>query len=301
MSTTESRNSSPHHLAGDSGPIVNDDDSGPGSVVTVIQPRTGWIAINWGELIHSHELFATLVARDLRIRYKQTVLGVAWAVLQPLATMIVFSMVFGRVLGVKTGNIPYPLFVLAGQIPWMFFSLAVGIASVSLLQNQNLLTKIYFPRIYVPAATVGGALVDMTIGLCLLFVLMPFYGRFPGWGLVALPFLVLLVFAATLGLSLALSAATVLYRDLRFVVPFALQLGMFVSPVIYQMNEIYRPYQFIAALNPMFGIINGFRSSILGEPWDLATLAVSTLSTVVLLIFGLFFFRKTERLISDIV
>jgi lipopolysaccharide transport system permease protein len=143
--------------------------------------------------------------------------------------------------------------------------------------------------------------VDMLIGLCLLFMLMPFFGRFPGWGILTLPFLILLVVAATLGLSLALSAATVLYRDLRFVIPFGLQLGMFVSPVIYKMDQIRRPYQFIAAINPMYGIINGFRSSILGEPWDLPTLAISTVSTAAVLTFGLFFFRKTERLISDIV
>ena len=277
-------------------------DPGPGSVMTVIAPRRGWIAINWDELIQGRELFLTLVGRDLTIRYKQTVLGVAWAVLQPLATMIVFSMVFGRALGQTSGNIPYPLFVLCGQVPWMFFNMAVGTGSISLLTQQNLITKIYFPRLYVPGATVGGALVDMGIGLCLLFVLMPFFGFWPGAQVVFLPFMILLASAASLGFCLALSAATILYRDLRFLIPFGLQLGMFVSPVFFNMGaKMYRPYQFIAALNPMYGIINGFRSSILNEPWDFPTLAVSILSTCLILLFGLFFFRRTERLMSDIV
>jgi lipopolysaccharide transport system permease protein len=302
MSTTDHSKAPAHFASTDLNSIEVDGDTGPGSVVTVIQPRTGWIAINWAELIHSHELFITLVGRDLAIRYKQTVLGIAWAVLQPLATMIVFSMVFGRALGIKTGDIAYPVFVLAGQVPWMFFSLAVGSGSISLLQHQSLLTKIYFPRIYVPAATVGSALVDMGIGLCLLLILMPFYGLFPGWGILALPLLILLAFSATLGLSLALSAATILYRDFRFLIPFGLQLGMFISPVFYNMEDrISRPLQFVLALNPMYGIINGFRSSILNEPWDFATLAVSAASTTAVLLFGLFFFRKTERLMSDLV
>jgi lipopolysaccharide transport system permease protein len=302
MSTTDHPQAPAHLAATPLNSIEVDGDSGPGSVVTVIRPRSGWIAINWAELIHSHELFITLVGRDLAIRYKQTVLGIAWAVLQPLATMIVFSMVFGRALGIKAGDIPYPVFVLSGQVPWMFFSLAVGTGSVSLLQHQNLLTKIYFPRIYVPAATVGSTLVDMGIGLCLLLLLMPLYGLLPGWGILALPFLVLIAFAAGLGFSLALSAATILYRDLRFVIPFALQLGMFISPVFYKMDDrLSRPLQLVAALNPMYGIINGFRSSFLKEPWDLATLAISTASTMVVLLFGLFFFRKTERLMSDLV
>jgi lipopolysaccharide transport system permease protein len=277
------------------------DESGPGEIETVIKPRPGWIAINWAELVRSHELFYTLVGRDLKIRYKQTVLGVAWAVIQPLATMIVFSLTFGRILKPDTGAVPYPLFVLAGLVPWNFFSVAVGNASQSLLAHQNLLTKIYFPRLYVPAATVGSALVDMAISLSLFAFLMPFYGYLPGWGLLALPLLVLLAFAASLGVGLATAAATIMYRDLRFVIPFCLSLLMYLSPVIYKLDAIPRPLQLLGSLNPMFGIINGFRSAILGMPWDFGTLAVSTLSSALLLVFGLFFFRRTERLFADIV
>jgi lipopolysaccharide transport system permease protein len=277
------------------------DDSGPGSIVTVIRPTPGWIAVNWAEIAHSHELFYTLIVRDLKIRYKQTVLGVAWAVIQPLFTMIVFSVVFGRMVGIRTGDMPYPLFVLAGLVPWTFFANAVGGASISLLAHQNLLTKIYFPRLYVPAATVGGQVVDLGIGLALFAALMPFYGYAPGWGLLALPLVVALNFAAALGIGLILAAAMVLYRDLRFVVPFALQTLMYLSPVIYQTDRFPRPVQYAAALNPMFGIINAYRSSILGSPWDLGPLAVSAASAAALLVFGCFFFRKTERLIADIV
>ncbi len=277
-------------------------ESGLGSIETVIRPSTGWIAVNWSEIYHSRELFYTFVLRDLKIRYKQTVLGVAWAVIQPFTTMVVFSVIFGKLIGIQTGDVPYPLFVMAGQVPWTFFTNAVTGASLSLLSNHNLLTKIYFPRLYVPAATVGGFLVDLGIGLAVLFaILMPYYGWAPGWGLLALPFVVVLTFVAALGIGLILAAATVLYRDLRFVIPFAMQILMYVSPVIYKADILPRPIQYAAALNPMFGIINAYRSSILGSPWDLGPLAVSTASTAALLLFGLFFFRKTERLIADIV
>jgi lipopolysaccharide transport system permease protein len=301
MSTTDHRDAPARSIASAVDPDRLAEGFRPDEHVTVIRPRPGWIAVNWGELYQARELFTTLIVRDLRIRYKQTVLGVAWAVLQPLTTMIVFAFTFGFVLGVKSEGVPYPLFVFAGLVPWTFFSTGVNNASVSLLANQNLLTKIYMPRLYVPASAVGGALVDMCIGMLMFFVLMPMYGRTPGWGLLALPFIVLLAFAATLGVGLILAAATVLYRDLRFVISFGISLLLYLSPVIFRIDQISRPLQFVAALNPMYGVINGFRSSILGDPWDPATLAVSTVMTALLLTFGLFFFRKTERLITDIV
>jgi lipopolysaccharide transport system permease protein len=280
---------------------VRDAESSLSEVVTVIRPRPGWIAINWEELAQAHELFVTLVARDLMVRYKQTVLGVAWAVLQPVLTMLVFWVIFGLLLKVKTGVVPYALFAYAALVPWMFFANAVTSASQSLLVNQNLLTKIYFPRLYVPGATIGGALVDMFIGLGLLAILMPAYHYGPTWNLLALPLVVVLAFAATLGAGLALAALTLLYRDLRFVIPFALQIMIYASGVQIPLEEILpRPYQLVVALNPMYGIIGGFRSAILGLPWDFATLAISTLSSAALLTFGLFFFRKTERLFADI-
>jgi lipopolysaccharide transport system permease protein len=301
MSTTDHMNSPAGSVLTELDPDRLDQGSKPDEFITVIRPRTGWIAVNWSELFQSHELFSTLVSRDLKIRYKQTVLGVAWAVLQPLSTMLVFWFTFGFVLGVKSEGVPYPLFVFAGLVPWTFFTNGVNNASNSLLQHQNLLTKIYFPRLYVPAAAVGGSLVDMGIGMTMFLVLMPIFGFMPGWGLLALPLMVLMAFAATLGLGLILAAATVLYRDLRFVIPFGISLLLYLSPVIFRIDKIARPLQYVAALNPMYGIINGFRSSILGDPWDLPTLLVSLVMTIGLLTFGMFFFRKTERLITDIV
>ena len=271
-------------------------------IETVIRPTEGWIAVDWRELARSHELFYTLVMRDVMIRYKQTVLGVAWAVIQPLFQMIVFTVIFGKFVGVQTGDarIPYSMFVFAGLVPWTFFSNAVNAASLSLITQQHLLTKIYFPRLFVPAATAGAYLVDMAISLVLYGLMLPFFGLGPGWGLLALPFLVVLTFAATLGISLSLAALTILYRDLRFVIPFGLQLLMYLSPVIYPLDVIPRRFQYVASLNPIFGIINAFRSSILGTTWEPGMLAISTASTAVLLLFGTYFFRKTERHFADI-
>ncbi len=271
-------------------------------VETIIRPTSGWIAVDWTELIRSRELFRSLVMRDVMIRYKQTVLGVAWAVIQPLFQMVVFTVIFGRFVGVKTGDdqIPYAMFVFAGLVPWTFFSNAVNAASLSLLTQQHMLSKIYFPRLFVPAATAGAYLVDMLISLALYAAMMPFFGVGPRWGLLAVPFLVALTFAAALGISLALSAMTILFRDLRFVIPFGLQLLMYVSPVIYPLTVLPRWLQYVAALNPIFGIINAFRSSILGAPWEPAMLAISTLSTAVLLLFGIYFFRRTERHFADV-
>jgi lipopolysaccharide transport system permease protein len=302
MSTTDSLEAKSHLEF----PTLLDHPDGVGrglaDLETIIRPTEGWIAVDWRELIRSHELFYTLIMRDVMIRYKQTVLGVAWAVIQPLFQMIVFTVVFGGFVGVKTGDarIPYSMFVFAGLVPWMFFSNAVNAASLSLLTQQHLLTKIYFPRLFVPAATAGAYLVDMAISLVLYGLMLPFFGIWPGWGVLALPFLVFLTFAATLGISLALAALTILYRDLRFVIPFGLQLLMYASPVIYPQGVLPRPLQYVASLNPIFGIIGAFRSSILGTTWEPLMLAISIASTVVLLVFGTYFFRKTERYFADI-
>jgi lipopolysaccharide transport system permease protein len=277
-------------------------DPEPPLIETVIRARTGWIAVNWAELIQSHELFYTLVQRDLMVRYKQSVLGVAWAVIQPVLQMIIYSIIFGRMTGTSLpDNLPYALFVYVGVVPWTFFANSTNGATLSLVNNQNLLTKIYFPRLYVPAATIGSFLVDMAIGFGLLAILMPIYQVWPSWNILVLPLVVLFTFAATVGVGLSLAAMTLLYRDIRFVVPFAVQLLIFLSGVIVPMDQLRWQYRYIAALNPMFGAISATRSSILGMPWDFAAVGISLLSAMALLIFGLFFFRKTERLIADIV
>lgn len=267
---------------------------------TVIRPRSGWIAIDWRELYAARELLFFLVWRDVKIRYKQTVLGAAWAVLQPLTTMIIFSIIFGRLAGIRSEDVPYPVFVFAGLIPWIFFSGGVTQAGHSLISQQQLLTKIYFPRLFIPTAAVGALLVDLMITLGIYACLLAGYRVAPSWQVVFLPPIILLTVLATLGLGYFLAALTVVYRDFRYVVPFMVQILMYASPVIYPASLLPRRLHAVFALNPMFGIIESYRSAILGTPWDLGALASSALSTLALFVFGLYYFRKTERRFADI-
>ena len=271
-----------------------------GPVETIIQPRPGWISINWSELFEARELLYFLVWRDVAVRYKQTVLGVAWAVLQPFFSMVVFTIIFGNFAKMPSDGHPYAVFVYAGLLPWMFFSTAVGGAAQSLVNQQSLLTKIYLPRVFVPTASIGGGLVDFGVSFLVFAGLMLFYGVTPGWGILALPLLVVLTVVAALGVGLTLAAVTVTYRDFRYVIPFMIQVWMYVSPVIYPVSIVPRQWQWLLAINPMAGIIDGFRSALLGAPWNLLALAISAASSIVLLTYGLFYFRKTERRFADI-
>lgn len=266
----------------------------------VIRPRSGWIAVDWTELYKSRELLFFLVWRDVKIRYKQTSLGVAWAVLQPLLTMLIFTAIFGRFAKIPSDGIPYPLFVFAGLVPWMFFASGVSQSSQSLVNQQQLLTKIYLPRLFIPTAAVGAFLVDLAISLGIYAALMAFYRTPPSAGLIFLPGLIALTIMATLGLGYLLAALIVTYRDFRFVVPFMIQILMYMSPVIYPVSMVPERYRLLLALNPMGGIINAYRSAILGTPWNLPTLAISSTSALLFFILGLFYFRKTERRFADI-
>ena len=296
MSTTQDIETPPRpDLGGDP-----DGEQGPGIYDRVLGPSRGWISIDWRELYHSRELFDTLVLRDVKVRYKQTVLGVAWAVIQPLMSTFVFTLLFGNFAGVKPVGVPYELFVLAGLVPWTFFTNAVSGAGLSLITQQQLLTKVYFPRLFVPAASVGAQLVDLTIGLSLFAIAMPLYRYAPGWGLVALPVIVLMTFVAAFGLGLIFAAMTILYRDLRFIIPFVMQILMFASTVFYPPSQIPDSFRYLASLNPMIGLIAAYRWSILGIPADPAILAISAASAVGMLVFGLFFFRRTERYFADL-
>ena len=272
----------------------------PDDQITVIRPRPGWIAIDWRELWESRELLYFLVLRDVSVRYKQTVLGVAWAVLQPVFSMVIFTIIFGRLAKLPSDGQPYALFVYAGLLPWMFFSTAVTGASQSLVNQQALLTKIYLPRLFVPASAVGGGLVDLAISFAVFAVLMLVYQVAPGWGVLTLPLLVLLTVIAALGVGLSLAAVTVTYRDFRYVIPFMIQAWMYVSPVIYPVSLVPPQWQWLLALNPMAGIIDGFRSALLGTPWNVTALATSAVAASAMLGYGLFFFRKTERRFADI-
>jgi lipopolysaccharide transport system permease protein len=254
----------------------------------------------WHDLWRYRELFSVLAWRDISVRYKQTVIGAAWALIRPFLTMVVFTVIFGKLAKMPSQGVPYPLFVYAGLLPWMFVATAVTGASQSLVNQQALLTKIYLPRLFVPAGSVGGGLVDLLVSLLVFAVLMAWYATPVGWAVLALPGLVVLSVICALGVGLALAALTVTYRDFRYVVPFMVQAWMYLSPVIYPVNLIPERWQPVLAINPMVGIIEGFRSALLGVPWNFQALTISALVSIGWLLFGLFYFRKTERRFADI-
>jgi len=264
----------------------------------VIEPRSGWIAIDWHELFAQRELLYFLIWRDISIRYKQTVLGSAWAVLQPLLLMLIFTFVFSR-MGMNVGKAPYPVFVFAGLIPWTLFSQGLSQAALSLVNQQQLLTKVYFPRLYVPTAAACVFLVDVCYSLVLYGFVLGFYGYPPAWTAIFVPGLILLTLIATLSLGVMLAALTVFYRDFRHLVPFLVQILLYVSPVIYPSSVIPEKYHPFLALNPMFGIVTAYRSALLGEPWDFSCLEISALAAVAGLLFALHYFRRTERAFAD--
>jgi lipopolysaccharide transport system permease protein len=266
----------------------------------VIEPRRGWIGIDWGELSRFRELLYFLVWRDVKVRYKQTVLGVAWAVLQPVFGMVIFTVIFGRLAKMPSEGVPYAVFVYAGLLPWTFFSNAVTQAGQSLINQQQLLTKVYFPRLFVPVSATGAGLLDLAISFGVYACVMAAYRTAPSWQLVFVPGLVLLTVMAAVGVGVTLAALTVSYRDFKFVIPFMVQAWMYVSPVVYPVTLVPERYRWLLGLNPMAGIIGGYRSAILGTPWDLGTLGMSVAVTVGVFVFGLFYFRKTERRFADI-
>jgi lipopolysaccharide transport system permease protein len=266
---------------------------------TLIRPRSGWVEINWREMWVQRELLGFLVWRDIAVRYKQTVLGPAWAVVQPLMMTFVFTLIFGRFVRIPTDPFPYPVFAFAGLIPWMLFSQGFSASALSLINQQHLMTKVYFPRLFVPIAAACVFVVDLLISLGLYAVILAGYGVAPSWQVVYLPALILLTLVATLGPGLLMASLTVFYRDFKHLVPFLVQICMYVVPVIYPAEMIGRRWQWILSANPMFGIVKAYRSAILGVPWDLASLAISATSAALLFVFALKYFRKTERAFAD--
>ena len=271
----------------------------------IIEPTHGWVRLNVKELVRHRELLYFLVWRDVKVRYKQTVLGVAWALLVPIFSMLIFTAIFGNFAGLKNKLPPeliaaYPVYVYAGLLPWLFFSNAVSLGGQSLVNQQQLLTKIYFPRLYVPTATVCGGLVDMAISLVVFAGLMMWFGLYPSWRLIALPGAITLTIVASLGIAYLLSALTVSYRDFRFVIPFMVQAWQFLSPVVYPSSIVPERYRLLYALNPMAGAIEAFRWATLGVPCSWSTIAVSSLSSLLLFGLGVMYFRKTERRFADI-
>jgi lipopolysaccharide transport system permease protein len=280
-------------------PAVDPADALP---VTVIERRPTWQIVDLRELWRYHELLFFLTWRDVKVRYKQTVLGAAWAVLQPLATMIVFAVFLGRMAGVSEQIEHYALFVFAGMLPWTFFSNALSSASNSVVGNQNLVTKVYFPRVIIPMSAVGAGLVDLAVAFGMLAAMMLFYRVLPGWGFFMLPPIVLLLVVAALGVGTLLSALTVAYRDFRYVIPFGMQLWMFATPCIYLNAKVVGPRsELLLPLNPAYGLILNFRQAALGGPLDWYALTISATVSVTLLLLGSLYFRRVERNFADII
>jgi lipopolysaccharide transport system permease protein len=246
------------------------------------------------------ELLVFLVWRDIAVRYKQTILGWAWAILQPLMMMMIFTLIFGRFAQIKPPkDIPYPVFVFAGLIPWTLFSQGLAHSALSLVNQQQLLTKVYFPRLFVPVAAACVFLVDLLVSLVIYAVILLSYGVTPSWGVVWLPFLILLTLVATLSYGVTLAALTVFYRDFKHIVPFLVQILMFLTPVIYPVEYVGPRWQLALSLNPIFGILNAYRSALLGFDWNIPSLAISTASALAMFTFAIFYFRKTERRFAD--
>jgi len=267
----------------------------------VIKPRSGWQPIDWKEVILHRELLGFLIWRDIKIRYRQTLLGGLWAVLQPLVAMLIFTFVFNRLAGVHSDGPPYPLFAFAGLAPWTFFSNSVSTSSNSLVANQQLVSKIYFPRVFIPLGSIAALLVDLCFSLVLLFGLMIKYHWSLTYHALLLPIFIAAAFLSASGIGLALSAFNVSFRDIKYTVPFLIQMGLFVTPVIYPLHYIPARLQPLVGLNPMAGVVLGFRSALLGSPADWGLIRLSLLMSVVLFVCGLLIFRRMESRFADII
>lgn len=267
-----------------------------------IEPSHGWASLRLADLWAYRELLYFLIWRDIKVRYKQTVLGVAWAIIQPLCTMIVFSLFFGRLAGMSSDGVPYPLFSYAALVPWTLFANGLNQASNSLIDSANLLKKVYFPRLVIPLATVLSGWPDFLVALVLLVPMMLFYGLTPTWHIVWLPLFLLLTLSTALGVGLWLSAMHVQFRDVRYAAPFFTQLWFYASPIAYPSSHIPEPWRTLYGINPMAGVSEGFRWALLGvETTPGPMLAVSILVALGLLSSGAYYFRRMEKIFADVV
>jgi lipopolysaccharide transport system permease protein len=265
-----------------------------------IKPSSGLAALNLRDLWIYRELILFMIWRDIKVRYKQTLLGAAWAVIQPVLTMLVFNFIFGQVAKVPTEGIPYPIFSYTALLPWGLFTTALNTASRSLTSNQNMITKIYFPRLVLPLASVLGGLVDFAIAFLILIVLMIYYRASPTIAVWTLPLFLLLAVMTALGVALWLSAINVQYRDVNYVLPFLTQFWLFLTPVAYSAKVISAKWQLVYSLNPMAGVVNGFRWALLGtNTGPNLNMAISAVISLVVLVSGLFYFRSMERSFAD--
>jgi lipopolysaccharide transport system permease protein len=273
----------------------------PNSEILFIRPADGWTSIGLKELWEYRELLYFLTWRDIKVRYKQTALGAAWAIIQPVFMMLVFSLFFGRLAKVPSDGIPYPIFTFCALLPWQLFAHALTESSNSLVANERLITKVYFPRLVVPISAVLGGLVDFAIAFVILLLMMFYYGIVPTAAVVALPGFILLAIMTALGVGLWLSALNVQYRDVRYTINFLIQFWLFATPVAYPSSIVPEKWRALYGLNPMAGVVEGFRWALLGNKPPGALLWVSVASVIVLLIGGLYYFRRMEQQFADVV
>ncbi|HJR52869.1 MAG TPA: ABC transporter permease [Gemmatimonadota bacterium] len=283
-------------------------DDGMSVPTTVREPRSGWQPINWRELLGYRDLLFFLVLRDIRGRYAQTVIGFGWAVIRPLFSMVVFSVVFGKLARIPSDGIPYPVFSFAALVPWTYFSTAMTQSTGSLISNANLWTKVYFPRLVIPLTPALAGLVDFSIAFVMLGILMLFFGIAPTSGVLVLPYLVLLMFITSAGVGMWLSSLAIKYRDVNHAIPFVAQILLYAAPVVWPMSLIGEQFpqwdpviRQVYGLYPITGVIEGFRSGLLGTgpmPWDL--IASGTVGALVVFVSGAFYFRRMERTFADV-
>jgi len=267
----------------------------------VIEPTRSWLSLKLKDIWQYRELLYFLTWRDVKVRYKQTVIGFLWAIIQPFLKMVVFSIIFGSLAKIDSEGFPYPIFLYAGLLPWQFFASSVSRSGESIVASTNLITKVYFPRLIIPIASVGACLVDFAISFIILIILMLYYNVVPTLSIfMVLPLVLATIFTA-LGMGVLISALNVAYRDFRYIVPFFVQIWMFLTPVIYSTGMIPENWRWLILLNPMAGIVDAYRSAILGKPFEWGNLGISMGMAVVMFLCGLMYFRKTERYFADIV
>ena len=277
------------------------DAAGQPAPVTIIEPHTGWRMVDWRELRDYQDLFFFLIWRNIKVRYAQSAIGVGWAVLQPVASMVVFTVIFGRLVGVESDGAPYAVFAFVALVPWTYFANCLTEGSASMVANAGMISKIYFPRLIMPMAIIGARMVDFLIASVILALLLAVYRIAPNAGVVALPALILIMTLAAAGLGLWLTALAIQFRDINYGMSFGVQLLMYAAPVVYPASLIPDRYAYLYALNPMVGVIEGFRAALLGTramPWDL--IAIGALVATLLFFSGMLYFRRKEHVFADV-
>ena len=271
----------------------------PTDFLIVIEPKRGWVGFDLQEVWRYRELLYFLALREIQLRYKQTLLGAAWAILQPLLAMVVFTLIFSKVAKLPSDGVPYAVFSYCALVPWTYFANALSLSGNSLVGSANLISKVYFPRLIIPGASILAGTLDFGIAFLVLLGMMLYYGIAPDWGVLLVPVLLLMTMGVALGVGLWLSAMNVQYRDVRYAIPFMIQLWMFATPIVYPLSLVPERYRSLVALNPMAGIIEGYRAAMLGRPFQWDALAMAAVLCVLLLVTGAFYFRRVEKTFAD--